>query len=188
MKLKDGTSNKKLHLKIIHLEKVDSTNTYAYRLAERGADHGTIVWADEQTDGRGQFNRKWFSEPKKDLLASIIVRPQISPKNASKITLDVAKLIKKELESIYGLKGRILTIKAPNDLLFKKRKICGILTESSSKGNKLQFVVIGIGLNLNSNPSKKIANSTSFYEELLRIIKIDRVLLSISKKIVQSIL
>ena len=172
---------------IIHLKSVGSTNSYALKLAEKGASHGTVVWADEQTEGRGQFDRKWVSEPGNDLLASIIVRPKLSAKEASKITLQAAEIIRECLNKTYGIKGSDLIVKAPNDLILQGKKVCGILTESSSKGKNLEYAVIGIGINLNSNPNENVPNSTSFNRELSRKIEIYEVLLSISESIVKNI-
>lgn len=175
-------------MNIIHLESVDSTNNYALKLARDGAPHGTVVHADEQTNGRGQFERKWVSEPGKDLLVSFIVRPKLKARDASQITLKAAELIRKELVSIYGLKDSDLTIKAPNDILLKGNKVSGILTESSSKGDLLEFAVIGVGINLNSDPKADIPNSTSFYRELSRKVEISLVLERLSKSVVQNII
>ena len=167
---------------------MDSTNNYALKLAREGAPHGTVVHADEQTSGRGQFERKWISEPGKDLLVSFIVRPKLKAREASQITLKAAELIRQELVSIYGLKDSDLSIKAPNDILLRGNKVSGILSESSSKGDLLEYVVIGVGINLNSDPKANIPNSTSFYRELLRKIEISLVLERLSKTILQNII
>lgn len=171
-----------------HLKTVDSTNNYALNLAREGAEHGTVVWADEQTDGRGQFDRKWFSDPGKDLSASVIVRPEIKASDASQITLRAAEIIREELLNIYGLKASDLQIKAPNDLILRGKKVCGILTESSIKGQKVEYVIIGYGINLNGNSSKNIPNSISFYEELSRNIEIYEVLFRTSQNLIKNIL
>lgn len=175
------------HLNIIHLKTVDSTNNYALQLAKGGAEHGTIVWADAQTNGRGKLDRIWHSEPGKDLLVSIIVRPKIKVKEVSQITLRVAELIRQDLIDLCGLKPSNLQIKPPNDLLLNEKKVGGILTESSSKGDDLEFAVIGIGLNLNSCPDQNVPNSTSFYLELSRNIEISLVLMRLAQLIVKRI-
>ena len=176
------------NVNLIHLKSVDSTNNYALQLAKDGAAHGTVVWTDEQTNGRGRFERKWISESGKDLLASFIVRPELKAKEASQITLQTAELIRKELLDIYQLKDSDLTIKPPNDLLLRGKKVSGILTESSSKGENLEYAVIGVGINLNSNPGPKVPDSTSFYRELSRKIEISVVLERLSESIVQNII
>ncbi|MBI4970254.1 MAG: biotin--[acetyl-CoA-carboxylase] ligase [Candidatus Omnitrophica bacterium] len=171
---------------VVHLKSVDSTNNYALKLAREGAAHGTVVWADEQTDGRGQFDRKWQSEPGKDLLASFIVRPKLKAKEAAQITLKAAELIRKELLEIYQLKASDLTIKAPNDILLRGSKVSGILTESSSKGEVLEYAVIGVGINLNSAPRSKVPDATSFYGELCKKVEIEAVLKRLCDSIIQN--
>jgi len=149
---------------LIHLESSASTNTYAFELAESGAGHGTVVWTDEQTSGRGQFDRTWVSEKGKDLLFSIILRPKISPKDAPQLTVKVAEILKQIFSNYFEVSDDVLTIKEPNDILLKNKKVCGILTESSSRGEKLDFVIIGIGVNINSSPSQHLPEATSFLE------------------------
>lgn len=170
-------------MKIIHLKSVDSSNNYAIELAKNGAGHGTVVWADEQTAGRGKLDRIWQSERGKDLLASFIVRPKMETKEASSITLRAAEIIKGELEEMAPSNGGPFTIKPPNDILLAGKKVCGILTESSSTGSRLDYAVIGVGINVNSSPSSKIPGSTSLFEEFGKCFEIKPILEKMAEKI-----
>ena len=88
---------------------------------------------------------------------SVIVRPRYKAQDASKITLKTAELIKEDLVKFFDLKKEDLQIKPPNDILLHGKKVCGILTESSSKKDNLEFAVIGVGINLNGDPRPNIA-------------------------------
>jgi BirA family biotin operon repressor/biotin-[acetyl-CoA-carboxylase] ligase len=137
--------------KIKHFSKLPSTNTYARQQAELGAEEGLVFWADFQTGGRGQFDRKWESAPGKNLLFSILLRPPISPAKAPIITQIACHSVAGVLKEIYGIENEL---KRPNDVLVQKKKICGILTESSSRSpKKVDDVIIGIGLNINQTPA-----------------------------------
>ncbi|MDD5722418.1 MAG: biotin--[acetyl-CoA-carboxylase] ligase [Syntrophales bacterium] len=134
---------------------IDSTNIYASVLAGDGAPEGEVVLADCQTAGRGRLReRKWYSPPGKNLYTSIILRPDISPAFAPGLTL-VAGVAIAELLGGYCP----VSLKWPNDVLAGGRKISGILTEMKSKGSKIDFVVVGIGINVNMEPD-------DFQEEL----------------------
>ncbi|MCF8068216.1 MAG: biotin--[acetyl-CoA-carboxylase] ligase [Desulfobacterales bacterium] len=132
---------------IICLDKTDSTNTRAKDLAANGAGEGTIVLAEEQGAGRGRKGRKWFSPPGDSIYASLILRPAISPGEAPVITLLTAVVAAETLLSMTDLNPRI---KWPNDILINGKKISGILTEISTDMDAVDFVVVGIGLNVNT--------------------------------------
>lgn len=174
-------------LNLIHLKTVDSTNNYALKLAREGAGHGTVVWADEQTMGRGRLNNKWHSEPGHDLLMSLILRPRIRAQAASGLTLKVAELVRTELLNHFSLANDEISIKPPNDLLLGGKKFCGILTESISKGDSLEFAVVGIGVNLNSDPEKVVTGSTSIKKLLTRKVDIAQVMSKLASKITKNI-
>jgi BirA family transcriptional regulator, biotin operon repressor / biotin---[acetyl-CoA-carboxylase] ligase len=130
---------------IVHFDTIDSTNTKAKELASKGAQDGTIVISEEQTIGRGRFDRRWCSPKYKGIWMSIILRPNIDPINASTITLIGAAAVFNALQDI-GIKAEI---KWPNDIILNNKKICGILTEMSSELNQINYLVIGIGININ---------------------------------------
>jgi BirA family transcriptional regulator, biotin operon repressor / biotin---[acetyl-CoA-carboxylase] ligase len=127
-------------------EKIDSTNNLACRLAREGAPEGAVVVADAQAKGKGRLNRVWQSPPAANLYVSIILRPEIEAAAAPQLTL-VAGLAVAEILSRYCPEG--VTIKWPNDILIRGKKICGILTEMKSSPAGVDFIILGIGININ---------------------------------------
>jgi BirA family biotin operon repressor/biotin-[acetyl-CoA-carboxylase] ligase len=126
--------------RVIRLESVDSTNTYAVGLAKDPGAHGTVVVADVQTAGRGQYGRSWISEPGESLLGSVLVIP---PRGLNRPVVLIAWAAIALSDAIHALTGRQARIKWPNDLVIDGKKICGILTEAANDA-----VVVGIGLNV----------------------------------------
>jgi len=132
--------------RIVHYFRTDSTNNVALELAARGAEHGTVVVAEEQTAGRGRLGRDWYSEKSSGIYASVILRPPLAPAAASVLTLLAGVAVYQALRSTTGLP---VDIRWPNDLLVNGKKVCGILTEMSAELDRLHAVVLGIGLNVN---------------------------------------
>lgn len=131
---------------IVHYESVASTQLIAHQLAKQGAEHGTVVVADEQTNGRGRMNRYWHSAKEKGIWLSIILRPTILPHLAPQFTLLTATV----LANILKTKVKITPqIKWPNDLLIDHKKTAGILTEMHTKHHKISYIIVGIGINVN---------------------------------------
>jgi len=119
----------------------------AKEVAGEEVAEGTVVIADEQTSGRGRLGRAWLS-PKGSLAMSIILKPSVSslPQLVMIASLAVVRAIRK----VAGLEAQI---KWPNDILIKEKKVCGILIESEVKGDRVNFAIIGIGVNVNIDPS-----------------------------------
>lgn len=130
--------------KIVYHEKVDSTNTIAKKLADKGAEEGTVVVAEEQTGGRGRLDRKFISPFAQGVWFSIILRPQFPPMEVSKMTLVAAVAITKALRK-FGMVH--CGIKWPNDILVHGAKLVGILTELNASVEKINYLVMGIGIN-----------------------------------------
>ena len=124
---------------------VDSTNRVAKALAYHGAVEGTIVVAEEQTGGKGRLERNYFSPRGKGIWFSVILRPNLLPKDAPKCTLMAAVAVAEAMER-FKLKP---AIKWPNDLMFDGRKLVGILTEMTGEIGKITYIVIGVGINVN---------------------------------------
>jgi BirA family transcriptional regulator, biotin operon repressor / biotin---[acetyl-CoA-carboxylase] ligase len=124
-----------------------STNDRARELAEDGADHGEVVIAESQTAGRGRRGRTWSSPAGRNLYMSVILRPQLPPQRAPELTL-VASLAACDACRQAGVDAGI---KWPNDVLVGDRKVAGILTEMSAEADAVHWVVLGIGVNLNSS-------------------------------------
>ncbi len=131
---------------IHHFAHLDSTNSRAYELATQGAEEGEIVIAESQEKGRGRLGRSWFSPPHFNLYLSVILRPQLPPHQAPLITLMAAVATAEAIEGYSGLRP---VIKWPNDILLEGRKVAGLLNELRSEADRIHFVILGIGVNLN---------------------------------------
>jgi len=147
--------------KILHYEKLVSTNNLANELAREGAAEGLVVWADYQTKGRGRFKRKWKSPKGKDLLFSVLIKPKVKSSQASMVTFLAARAIQNVLKEKFELPA---TIKKPNDVLVNGKKICGILTEASSSSGDMEYIVVGMGINVNSKARQMLKRATSILE------------------------
>ncbi|MEW9674735.1 biotin--[acetyl-CoA-carboxylase] ligase [Lentibacillus sp. L22] len=151
--------------KVVHKEVTASTQHIAHQLAREGADHGTIVVADEQTSGKGRADHTWHSAKQKGIWMSIILRPAILPYLAPQLTLLTATVIADVLTN-YQMTPKI---KWPNDLLLNGKKTAGILTEMQAEQDKIQYIVIGIGMNVNQSeedlPTEIQDRATSLFLE-----------------------
>ena len=149
--------------RMIHKISVDSTNKLAKRLAYEGAADGTVIVAEEQTGGKGRLERNFFSPRGKSILFSLILRPKCLPKDAPKFTLMAAVAVANAMKR-FKLPAQI---KWPNDIMFDGRKVVGILTELSAQIEKVNYIIVGIGINANISREefpadiKKIAASLS---------------------------
>jgi BirA family biotin operon repressor/biotin-[acetyl-CoA-carboxylase] ligase len=143
--LQSRLAGRKIGCPLHYRETVDSTNRDALRLAREGAPEGTAVIADHQTVGRGRLQRAWQSPPGCNLYVSIILRPAVAPSKASQVTLLAGVAV---AEAIATICPDGVTIKWPNDVMIRGRKVSGILTETASAGGSLA-VIVGIGLNVN---------------------------------------
>ena len=146
---------------IHHFESLPSTNEKAFRLAQDGAEHGEVVVAEQQTAGKGRRGRTWVSPPGLNLYFSAILRPELPPQRAPELTLVAAVAL---AEALRGA-GADAAIKWPNDVQVGGRKVAGILTELSAEPERVHFVVVGVGVNLNSRaehfPEELRATATS---------------------------
>jgi BirA family transcriptional regulator, biotin operon repressor / biotin---[acetyl-CoA-carboxylase] ligase len=132
---------------LVCLKETDSTNLQAKARAAQGADEGTVVVAETQTSGRGRRGRSWFSSAGRSIYASIILRPPMAPAQAPQITLMTAVAVAQTLRETAQLNA---TIKWPNDILIDGKKIAGILTEISTDMDVVDYVVVGLGINVNT--------------------------------------
>ncbi|HSN90227.1 MAG TPA: biotin--[acetyl-CoA-carboxylase] ligase [Anaeromyxobacteraceae bacterium] len=127
-------------------EEVSSTSDLARDLAEEGAGHGEVVIAESQTAGRGRRGRTWISPPRRNLYLSVVLRPELPPGRASELTLVASVALCDALRQA----GVDAGIKWPNDVLASGRKIGGMLTELAAEPDRVSWVVIGIGVNVNA--------------------------------------
>lgn len=133
--------------RLYYYPEVDSTNRAATDLARLGEPEGTVVVTDYQTAGRGRGDHVWHSPPGKDLLFTLILRPDGAPREVLTVTLAVSLALSVAISKALGID---VGVKWPNDLVVGNAKIGGILAESSTRAGASQFVVVGIGLNVNS--------------------------------------
>lgn len=142
----NGLKTQTLGRTIFAYPTIGSTNDEAKRLAAEGAPEGTLVIAEEQTAGRGRLGRRWLAPAGTALLFSLVLRPPLPPDRAAQVTMAVALGAAEAIEAETGLP---VQLKWPNDLLIRGRKAGGLLTETSVVGDRLEWVVVGLGLNVN---------------------------------------
>jgi len=140
---------KKFH----HYEVIDSTNAEALRRAKEGGEEGEVFIADRQTAGRGRMGRSWESPAGKNIYISFLLKPKLAPPKAPLLTLVAGEAVFETLFPLLPppLKSRF-RIKRPNDLYLKDKKVAGILTEAGSSRGEIDWVVVGIGINVNADP------------------------------------
>lgn len=149
---------------IVYFTELESTNRKAKEMAAQGASEGTLVVAETQTRGRGRIGRSWYSPFQAGIYASLILRPKLPPNETPKITLVTGVSVAEALLAVTSLRP---DIKWPNDILVRGRKICGILTETSTEMDAIDFVVVGVGINVNTRefPDDLKEIATSVYLE-----------------------
>jgi BirA family biotin operon repressor/biotin-[acetyl-CoA-carboxylase] ligase len=131
---------------IAYFGETDSTNIRAEHLAAEGAPEGAVVIAEKQTQGKGRRGRYWFSPSGEGIYASVVLRPRISPHEAPKLTLMASVAVAETILSVTSLR---VNIKWPNDIIVNGKKLAGILTEISAEMDRIHYVVIGLGVNVN---------------------------------------
>jgi BirA family biotin operon repressor/biotin-[acetyl-CoA-carboxylase] ligase len=134
---------------VVCLKETDSTNRRAKLLAEQGAPEGTLIVADTQSGGRGRRGRTWFSPAHTGIYTSLILRPSIPPGEAPRCALLTSVAVAESLLNGSGVRG---TIKWPNDILVKGKKIAGILVEIGTELDMVEYMIVGVGLNVNTPP------------------------------------
>ena len=159
--LKNDLRTKFLGKNILTYALLDSTNDTAYRLAEDGAKEGTVVIAEKQKKGKGRHGRTWVS-PKGGIYFSCIIRPDIEPKEVAKITLVSALAVCTSIRKAAGVPAMI---KWPNDITIYGKKVCGILTEMKAEQDSVDFLIVGIGINVDTPSSLLPKGATSLSEE-----------------------
>ena len=151
VEIKTGLETKKLGQNLLCFPLVDSTNEVVKREAAAGAPEGTVVVAEQQEQGKGRLGRQWVSSPGMGLWFSVLLRPEIIPAQAAQLTFVSAVAVCRALRAVTGLP---LLIKWPNDILLGRQKVCGILTELSAEIEGVDYVVVGIGINVNQRPEE----------------------------------
>jgi BirA family biotin operon repressor/biotin-[acetyl-CoA-carboxylase] ligase len=149
-KLKSALNTRVIGREFKIFQELDSTNQYAFEIALKGAEEGTVILADQQSRGRGRMGRDWVSPPGVGIYVTVILRPKSRVGDLPKYTLLASVAVAEAVRDVTGLQA---VIKWPNDVLIEGKKFCGILEESMITGNKIGHLVIGIGINVNTDPA-----------------------------------
>ena len=131
------------------LEEVESTNASLRAIARAGGAEGTVVLAESQTHGRGRHGQTWFSPPGVNLYASVLFRPSFPPREAGLFSFVVSLAVYDALRELGGEPS----VKWPNDVLLGGRKVAGALLECATRGREIDFLILGVGVNLNVDPA-----------------------------------
>jgi len=131
-------------------QETTSTNDVVEKLARDGVKEGVVVFAEAQTKGRGRLGRRWLSPPGQGLWFSVLLRPNFEPQHATRLTVGAATAVVRALRSQTGLSP---AVKWPNDILIGGKKLAGILTELSAELDRVRYVVLGIGVDVNLSQS-----------------------------------
>jgi BirA family biotin operon repressor/biotin-[acetyl-CoA-carboxylase] ligase len=153
---------------IVYYSSIGSTSEVLKELAAQGAPEGALIITDEQTAGKGRLGRKWLAPAGTSLLLSLLFRPDLAPNQAQRLTMICSLAI---ADAIEGLTGLPVGLKWPNDIFIRGKKVGGILTESGTTGRRLDYVVVGMGLNVNlaiSTLPELRGRATSLSDELGR--------------------
>ncbi|MFA5059246.1 MAG: biotin--[acetyl-CoA-carboxylase] ligase [Candidatus Omnitrophota bacterium] len=156
-----------LHTKILgkkieYHETCSSTMDLAFQKGVDGAPEGTVVFSDGQSKGRGRLGRAWFSPKGKGIYMSVILRPQLNPTQAAQLTLLTGVAVSQAVKNTSNISA---LIKWPNDILVHHKKLAGILTEISAEIDRVKFVIVGIGINVNAKLDQLVPGATSILAE-----------------------
>jgi BirA family biotin operon repressor/biotin-[acetyl-CoA-carboxylase] ligase len=159
-RLKGGLFGKRIY----HFFKTDSTNRVGLDLGRAGEPEGAVILAEEQTAGRGRAGRSWLSERAAGIHVTLLLRPKLAPVQAPLLTMMAGLSAHAAVEKMTGL---AVDLKWPNDLLIRGKKLGGILTEMHAEPTLVQFVIVGIGLNVNQEkfPGELANTATSLRME-----------------------
>ncbi len=148
---------------IISYRRVDSTNAIASELAEHGLAEAAVIFAEEQIKGKGRQGRVWQSPSGSGIYMSCVLKPHMTPNEIPKITLMAAVAAARAIREFTGLDAKI---KWPNDILINGKKVCGILTEMKAEQDRIDFIILGIGINVNAKAKELPKGGSSLKEEL----------------------
>ena len=152
-------------------QETTSTNDVVEKLARDGVREGAVVFAEAQSRGRGRLGRVWLSPARKGLWFSVLLRPDLRPLQATQLTVASATALRRAIQGETGLEAHI---KWPNDILLRGRKVAGILTELYAELDHINYVILGIGVDVNLAPGDFPAElrktATSLRAELGRLV------------------
>ena len=170
--------------RVVHFYKTNSTMSEAERLAGEGAPHGMLVIAEEQTAGRGRFGRQWVSERAAGIYFTLVLRPALSPAAAPILTLLAGVALAETIREICQLPT---DLRWPNDVLIQGKKCAGILVEMTAEPERIERVLLGIGVNVNQRqmPANLAAEATSLSLEAGRSFSRLAILAAVLKRLEQ---
>ncbi|MFH1244937.1 MAG: biotin--[acetyl-CoA-carboxylase] ligase [Candidatus Omnitrophota bacterium] len=148
--------------KILSYNIVDSTSAIAAALAEKNEPEGTVIFAEGQKKGKGRLGRNWVSPSAQGIYCSLILRPKIPTEEALLLTLMAGVSCCKAIRQTYGINA---LIKWPNDIIINNKKVCGILTEMQTRRGQVDFVILGVGINVSTPVNMLPEGATSLQEE-----------------------
>jgi len=160
--IQEGLKARVFGRKVIHKDTVESTMDLASQYADQGAEHGSVFCAETQTRGRGRMGRQWVSPPGQGIYASLLLRPEISLTESTKMVFLAGVALHEAVASVTGLD---VHIKWPNDLLIGSKKLAGILTELRAQSDRIDRLIIGIGMNVNTPKKELFPQATSLSAE-----------------------
>ncbi len=158
----ENLNTKFIGKRIYYFDNIDSTQNFAIKIAPNKNENGTVVISKRQTLGRGRLKRKWKS-PVGGIWLSVIVHPQFRTSQITLVPIATSLALHKAIEKVLGIKT---ALKWPNDLTLKKKKVAGILLDTSIQSNKIEFLVLGIGINFKIKPrnlEKLLKKTPNFY-------------------------
>ena len=148
--------------RIYYFDEIDSTQNYALQISNNTNENGAIIIAEKQTHGKGRLNRKWYS-PEGGIWLSVIIHPEFQISDATIIPLAVSLALCESIKKVHKIKT---DVKWPNDITIDGKKVAGMLIDTSIQGNKVENLVLGIGINFAVNIQqieKRLKNSPNFY-------------------------
>jgi BirA family biotin operon repressor/biotin-[acetyl-CoA-carboxylase] ligase len=168
----DGLQTDVIGRKIYYFDTIDSTQNFALKLSQKHHENGSVVIAERQTHGRGRLNRKWVS-PKGGIWLSVLLKPNFELSQTSLFPMITSLALAIAIEKILKIKPEL---KWPNDLTLKGKKIAGILIDVAIESNKIDYLVIGVGINFRINPSKisKLVKRSQRHYEITTLVKKDQ--------------
>ncbi|MBI2861709.1 MAG: biotin--[acetyl-CoA-carboxylase] ligase [Chloroflexi bacterium] len=167
-RIQQGLNTQRFGRRIVYLETTGSTNDVARELATTGAEEGTLVLAEEQTAGRGRLGRRWLAPPHSSLMMSVIFRPPLAPAQTFRLTMLSGVCAAQAISQVTEFTCRL---KWPNDLIVGGRKVGGILGEAAFAAGRLDFAIVGWGINVNLDVAaipELVGVATSLSHELGR--------------------
>lgn len=177
--LKKTLAGKLFGQNIYFYQEINSTNDKAFSLGMNGAPEGTAVIADSQTGGRGRLQRKWHSPAGVNIYTSVILKPELETFRASQIPLMAGVAVARVLDNFCP--G--ITLKWPNDVMLHEKKVCGILSQAKISADKIDFIVLGIGINVNiavhQLPEEILHMATSLVVETGKTISCQELIISL---------